>query len=254
MRLALISDTHGFCPEIPSDVDAVIHAGDIAADRGFVGNYTDEIYPWAASVGVPIYATFGNHDFAGQQARIPPGVPENLNFIVDQAHTINGVKFWFSPWSNLFGAWAYMLDEVGLAARYAKIPEDTEVIVSHGPPKNYGDKILWDGRIQNVGSVALAERAAQLPLLRYIITGHIHEAHGEYQMGHVTVLNVSHVDEMYRQRHAPTILELADGNQVTQAVASGDNRGSAAPEDTPNSVTISEAGALKSTLGGEVNG
>jgi Icc-related predicted phosphoesterase len=211
MRLALISDTHGFCPEIPSDVDAVIHAGDISVDRGVTSNYIDEIYPWAARVGVPIYATFGNHDFAGQQACIPPGQPDNLHFLVDRAHTINGVKFWFSPWSNLFGAWAYMLDEAGLAARYAKIPEDTEVIVSHGPPKHYGDKILWDGRIQNVGSVALAARAAQLPLLKYIITGHIHEAHGHYLMGAVRVLNVSHVDEMYRPKHAATIIDLPDG-------------------------------------------
>lgn len=230
MRLALISDTHGFLPEIPSDVDAVIHAGDIGPDRDPINWYRDVLYPWAERVGVPIYATFGNHCFIGQRHAIPDGRPDNLSFIVDQAFTINGVKFWFSPWSNLFGAWAYMVDEAGLAARYAKIPEDTEVIVSHGPPKNYGDKILWDGQLQNVGSVALAERAAQLPLLRYIITGHIHEAHGHYLMGHVRVLNVSHVDEMYRPKHAPMILELADGNQAGTKEHAASTSASAAKE------------------------
>lgn len=211
MRLALTSDTHSYLPEIPSDVDAVIHAGDIGPDRDPINWYRDVLYPWAVRVGVPIFATFGNHCFIGQRHAVPAGRPDNLSFIVDQAHTINGVKFWFSPWSNMFGSWAYMVDEAGLAARYAEIPEDTEVIVSHGPPKHYGDRILWDGVIQNVGSVSLAERAAQLPLLRYIITGHIHEAHGHYLMGAVRVLNVSHVDEMYRPKHAPTIIELQDG-------------------------------------------
>lgn len=230
MRLALISDTHGFCPEIPSDADAVIHAGDIAVDRGVIKNYTDDIYPWAVRVGVPIFATFGNHDFAGQQARIPPGAPENLHFIVDQAHTINGVQFWFSPWSNLFGAWAYMLNEAGLAAKYARIPEDTEVLVSHGPPKGYGDSIYWDGQRQNVGSQALSDRMCALPNLRYVITGHIHEAHGAYDfpVNGVRVLNVSHVDEMYRPKHAATILELADGNQLATE-SSGHNRGNEVP-------------------------
>lgn len=208
MILALISDTHGFLPEIPPYVDAVIHAGDIAVDRGVARNYTEEIYPWAERLGIPIYATFGNHDFAGQQGWVPEGQPDNLHFLVDQEQLISGVKFWFSPWSNLFGNWAFMKTEDGLAERYAQIPEDVEVIVSHGPPKDHGDRIFWDGHYQHVGSVALAERAVQLPNLRYIVTGHIHEARGEYQMGRVKVINASVVDEAYQHVHPPIMLEL----------------------------------------------
>jgi len=195
MRLALLSDTHGFCPEIPPGADAVIHAGDIAWDRRVIENYTDDIYPWAERVAVPIYATFGNHDFLARDGKIPTGQPTNLQFLIDQAQTINGVKFWFSPWSHLFGSWAYMLKEKGLAERYALIPDDTEIIVSHGPPKNFGDEAM-DGK--RVGSVSLVERAMQLPKLKLIITGHIHEARGDYKMGRIRVMNVSYLDEYYR--------------------------------------------------------
>jgi Icc-related predicted phosphoesterase len=222
MKLALISDTHSYLPEIPIDVDAVIHAGDIGPDRDPINWFRDVLYPWAERVDVSIFATFGNHDFIGQRHATPRGCPDNLHFIVDQAHTINGVKFWFSPWSNLFGSWAWMVDEAGLAARYAKIDEDAEVIVSHGPPKYHGDKILWDGKIQNVGSVALAERAAQLPKLKLIITGHIHEAFGDYDMRGVRVLNVSHVNEFYQPTHAPVVIEIADitdADRATKVVA-----------------------------------
>jgi Icc-related predicted phosphoesterase len=207
MRFALISDTHGFCPEIPTGVEAVIHAGDVAADVDVLQNYCNQIYPWAAAAGVPIHATFGNHDFAGEEGTLPGGCPANLRFYIDQAVDINGVKFWFSPWSNYIGPWAFMQDENGLAAKYAQIPDGTEVIVSHGPPKDYGDQITWKGH--HVGSVALAKRCANLKKLRYVITGHIHEAFGEYDMNGVRVLNVSHVDENYQPTNQPVILEIA---------------------------------------------
>lgn len=206
MRLALISDTHGFCPDIPAGVDAVIHAGDVAVDGDVRDNYQKQIYPWAERAGMPIYATFGNHDFDGESGTLPEGCPKNLHFFIDEAVDINGVKFWFSPWSNYIGPWAFMLDERGLAEKYAQIPDDTEVIVSHGPPKDYGDQIVW--KSYHVGSVALATRCASLKKLRCVITGHIHEAFGEYDMNGVRVLNVSHVDVNYQPANTPVVIEI----------------------------------------------
>jgi Icc-related predicted phosphoesterase len=210
MKVALISDTHSMLPpaELFAGADAIIHAGDIGPDRGALPWFQGEFSAWAAKVGLPIYATWGNHDFIGGRHGWD-FLPSNVCVFVDQQVSIFGVKVWFSPWSNLFGSWAWMRDEHGLAKRYAEIPADTQVIVSHGPPKNYGDKILWDGRVQNVGSVSLAERAAALPELGLIVCGHIHEAHGVYQMGAVRVLNVSYVDEFYRPRFNPTIIDLS---------------------------------------------
>lgn len=204
MKLALLSDTHGFTPDLPPGMDAIIHAGDIAVDRGVDRNYADEIYPWAEEAGVPIYATFGNHDLMWP----PTGAPDNLRFAVDESVTIGGIKFWFSPWSNLFGNWNWMRTEEGLAERYALIPDDTEVIVSHGPPKGYGDRIYWDNRYQRVGSQSLLDRIDALPNLKLVVCGHIHEAFGEYQAGNVRVLNVSHVDDQYRPTNPPVEIEL----------------------------------------------
>ena len=63
MRLALISDTHGMLPEDIPDCDAIIHAGDIGPDRNTHQWWDETFRPWAVKAGVPIYATFGNHDF-----------------------------------------------------------------------------------------------------------------------------------------------------------------------------------------------
>lgn len=207
MKIALISDTHGMLPEIPRDVDVVIHAGDIGVDRDPINWFRDTLYPWARKVGKPIYATFGNHDRIGERHAVPAGCPSNLDLLVDCAVGINGVAFWFSPWSPQFFDWAFMADEETLAKKYARIPEDTEVIVTHAPPFGAGDVTTMKLR---TGSTALAERMAQLPRLRLVVCGHIHEAHGDYQLNGVRVLNVSYVDEMYRPKHKPTIVELTE--------------------------------------------
>ena len=211
MNLALISDTHGMLPSIPRDAEAVIHAGDIGVDRDPINWFRDVMYPWARKVRKPIYATFGNHDRIGERHAVPSGQPDNLNLIVDQAFMINMVKFWFSPWSPRFFDWAFMADEETLAKKYALIPEDTNVIVSHTPPFGAGDVTTMKLR---TGSTALAARMMQLPQLELVVCGHIHEAHGEYELNGVRVLNVSHVDEMYRPKHKPTIVEIANGDEL----------------------------------------
>lgn len=92
-----------------------------------------------------------------------------------------------------------MADDDTLAAHYAHIPEDTNVIVSHGPPKGYGDRIYWDGQHQNVGSKALLGAVMTRPGVRYVVCGHIHEAAGFYPLpaSTTTVVNCSQVNEDY---------------------------------------------------------
>jgi Icc-related predicted phosphoesterase len=162
--------------------------------------------------------TWGNHDFIGErlpQEAINELLPDTVRVLVDEAVEIGGTGFWFSPWSNLFGGWAFMETEADLRKRYAKIPEDTEILVSHGPPKGYGDRIYWDNRVQNVGSQSLLDRFVALPACKHLICGHIHEAMGEYHLPRhrddlpKAVWNVSQVNESYKPVYnAVRILEI----------------------------------------------
>jgi len=219
MKAALISDTHGMLPD-PSkfeEADFIIHAGDIGPDR-WKGNravfpwYQEEFAEWArAFYTKPIYLTWGNHDFIGERVQpdtIDEAMPDNVQFLVDKQIEIEGKKVWFSPWSNLFGNWAFMKGENDLKEKYFKeIPDDTQVIVSHGPPYGLGDKIYWDGRDQHVGSrslLAFMDRSTQLEL---VICGHIHEARGLYKDEGIDVRNVSLVDEKYQPIFNPIIID-----------------------------------------------
>lgn len=203
MRVALISDTHGTLPTIPDGVDAVIHAGDIGVDRDPVTWFREVLYPWARNVPCPIYATFGNHDRIGERLMVPDGIPPNLRFEVDALVNVLGVPVWFSPWSLRYGDWAYMARENTLLSKYAKIPETTQVIVSHGPPWGAGDGTATGER---AGSASLAARIALLPDLRLVVTGHIHEARGAYRLNSVPVLNVTILDEWYDHVHPVMVI------------------------------------------------
>jgi len=224
MRVALTSDTHGYTATIPPGIDAVLHAGDIGPDIQAAPWFRDTFYPWAAHVGVPIFATFGNHDFIGQHdhanligefEQLPPGAPSNLRLVVDEQCDVLGVPVWFSPWSGRFFDWAFMADEAELKKKYLRIAADTQVIVTHGPPHGYGD--LTIDRVR-AGSAALTARMSELTALRLVVTGHIHEAFGVYDAGGVLVYNVSMVDFGYHPAHEPIVIDWPPRGQPTKAI------------------------------------
>lgn len=237
MKVALLSDTHGYLPRITgvntprhigdSYVDAVLHAGDIGVDRDPINWFRDKFYPWAKDIGVPIYATFGNHDRIGERLTLPTGRPDNLHFVVDELVPIFDVMTWFSPWSLRYGDWAFMANDATLKMKYARIPTNaTQVIVSHGPPFGCGDLARrtmmdeeWDRTSgERTGSVSLLDRIHQLPNLKLVVTGHIHESRGEHKLFRddgdhseirtpVRVINASHVNEFYEPVHPVIIID-----------------------------------------------
>lgn len=198
--------------ETLAGANLVLHAGDIGIDRGAGAWMLTEFVAWAKAVTIPIYATWGNHDFIGE--RLPRAtwelLPPNVHIHVDELVTIDGVgHVWFSPWSNLFGNWAFMRTEEGLAERYAQIPDSTNIIVSHGPPKGILDENV--GGI-SCGSSALLLRMAELPDLQMVVCGHIHEARGTVDWcftadhGIIEIHNVCLVNEFYQPVHDPVII------------------------------------------------
>ena len=83
----------------------------------------------------------GNHYWAFVQA------PEEARallggevvYLQDSAATIEGVRFWGSPWQPEYNDWAWNLPRgSALAARWALIPDGVDVLVTHSPPAGIG--------------------------------------------------------------------------------------------------------------------
>ncbi len=100
-----------------------------------------------------------------------------------------------------------------LRERYAKIPDDTEILVTHGPPANILDVSgfprtyrEWDPinlkeRLVNekvhAGSTALAKRIQELPKLKLNVFGHIHNGRGTLWQNDVCYVNAACLGENY---------------------------------------------------------
>lgn len=216
MRIATTADLHGYLPEVP-ECDVLVIAGDVTPttdhDVEFQARWLDTRFrAWLeAAPARHVVGIAGNHDFVFD--RSPELVPGDLpwTYLQDGAATIEGVRFWGSPWTPWFFDWAFNAPKGGggepfLAERYASVPAGTDVLVIHGPPAGYGD---LTSRGQSVGS------RAQLELIRRIapalcVYGHIHEGRGTWQLETTQLVNASAVDLQYRLHDEPIVVRHVD--------------------------------------------
>ena len=203
-RIVCTADLHEHLPEIPS-CDLLLIAGDIsyafkgdlAAKHAFLeGPFADWLERAPAS---EIVLVAGNHD----QSIEAWGVPEGLrcHYLEDAGIELCGLKLWGSPWQPWFYDWAYNAPREGgerfLAAKYAPIPDDTDVLVCHGPPRGYGDRATSAPDSPQVGSTALLDAIERIRP-RLLVCGHIHPGYGSYRHGATEIVNAAYVDNHYQ--------------------------------------------------------
>jgi Icc-related predicted phosphoesterase len=131
------------------------------------------------------------------------------------------LKIWGSPWTLKFPgqnphAMAFTCDtEEELVEKWAMIPEDTDILITHSPPIGVLDRTV-DNRF--VGSVSLSAQLGFLSNLKLHVFGHIHEAYGKIDppaclpnyfdvCKHYSV-NASHVNERYQPVNKPIRVRL----------------------------------------------
>ena len=121
------------------------------------------------------------------------------------------MSVWATPWSDPFMRWAFMKRPSDLERVYAAIPDGTDILVSHQPPLDHGDRTfnLDSGRVEHVGSRELLD-AIERVRPKVVICGHVHEGFGRYEHQGIPIYNVSVVDEQYRLVNAPTVIDLPD--------------------------------------------
>lgn len=207
MKIVCTSDTHGHLPLDIPECDLFIHAGDFTPvvdhSRQRQKNWFREDFYWwthdirkVAKNGIFIA---GNHDFV---ARTDEKMMHQSKFTyLNNNYTeIGNQKIWGSPYSTPFGDWAFMRDEEGLYKIWQTIPDDTTIVIVHGPPYGYGDRCRHYEGDPHQGSKTLWHRLTELPELQLVVCGHIHEDSGVFTTPYCPVANVSYVDLSYKPR------------------------------------------------------
>ena len=194
MKILHISDTHGFHSRFPDekfkDIDVVIHSGDCSNYKDAYRNAIEvaDFIEWYKDVPVKykIYIA-GNHDTSIERKRITKEDFEanGIIYLENSFVNINGVKFYGTPITPTFGEWAFMKARDKTHQVWEAIPEDTGVLIVHGPPKGIRDLSFdRDGKLEFCGDNALMKRCISLQnTLKFVCFGHIHNMDGVYNQG-----------------------------------------------------------------------
>lgn len=194
MKIWHISDPHTYHwlleeKDIPN-VDVVVCSGDVSIEGtpGINDNDVLNFIEWFKTY-IPIkHKIFvaGNHDMSIEARRITPGnfAEKGIIYLENQATIIDGVKFWGSPVTPTYGNWGFMRKRGKLAPLWDTIPEDTDVLITHGPPQSILDLTLNKQReLEQVGCKELYNRIMELPNLKANLFGHVHNCKGVHNQG-----------------------------------------------------------------------
>ena len=189
MLLTLLSDTHGLHRELSQAVgsgDLIIHAGDIT-EYG-TAEELEDFTDWFS--GLPFKTKVfiaGNHDLvleegaglAHRRAKLPPGT----HYLENETLTLGGLKIWGSPCSPYFMGMAFNKrrgEEIRQV--WQKIPQDTDILVTHTPP--FG---VLDG---GLGCEELSDRLLKVKPKMHVF-GHVHGEYGLQESGKTKFINAA---------------------------------------------------------------
>ena len=215
MIIDCISDLHGSYPALDGG-DLLIVAGDLTARDTESEN--DNFWRWLCYQPYKkMVVIAGNHDnFMKNNPNALQDDGKTLEYLCDSGTEFDGLKIWGSPWTRYFEGMnpdccAFTLKtEEELAQKFALIPADIDILVTHSPPAGILDKTE---RKYRVGSKALRCELLRIKP-RLHVFGHIHEAHGQDREewgnkdGSTTYVNAAHMNQDYKPVNKPIRIEL----------------------------------------------
>lgn len=187
MKIWTISDTHMYHQklEIPK-VDMVIHAGDATNALNPHMNNVEyhKFLQWFSALPIKYKVlNFGNHDTC-----IEHGMMNFQNYdiipLLHQAVEIEGIKIFCSPYTPRFGDWAFMHKRNQMQTIWATLPDEIDILVTHGPPKGFLDltRDFQTNTLVQVGCKSLLNAVNKIKPKLHIF-GHIHDEKNIYNFG-----------------------------------------------------------------------
>jgi Icc-related predicted phosphoesterase len=203
--ITFISDTHTKHYEANLDLPGgpiIVHCGDISS-RGRDWEIR-EFFDWFGSLPYTHKIMIaGNHDFGFERG--PIEIPEGIHYLQDSSVIIEGIRFYGSPWQPWFFNWAFNLPREGeeLKEKWSAIPKDTDILITHGPPKGILDRVIRGA--EHVGCELLRDRIFEIRP-KIVSFGHIHEAYGQEEIDGIKFVNASLLDHRYDYTNKPIII------------------------------------------------
>eukprot|EP00804_Cyclotella_cryptica_P013492 CCRYP_017215-RA/>CCRYP_017215-RA protein AED:0.00 eAED:0.00 QI:343/1/1/1/1/1/2/524/371 len=240
-RIVCISDTHSYHRSIPIPTcDILIHGGDFTnyGEPHMVKDVSDYFSELLrnGTVKKAIVCIAGNHELTFQPDHYErvwrrfqrPKQSEkydteaarkaltNCVYLEDEAATIGSIQFYGSPWQPEFYHWAFNVPRIDIESKWEKIPTNTDVLITHGPPLGRGDVTSGNNR---TGCISLMKEVQCRVKPRLHVFGHIHESYGVTHDGTTMYVNASSVSQNYTQQNPSIVIDLpVDQNSPARLV------------------------------------
>jgi len=201
MKIVCISDVHTYVDRLEiEECDMLLCAGDISY-RGKLDEvkaFLDwfEIQPAKHKVFIA-----GNHDFLFENdpevARALLKSYPDVIYLENSSVEIEGIKIWGSPWTPWFHSWAFNAYPEKIRSVWSQIPDDTDILITHGPPKGVFDLTEYEG--ENVGCPWLLKNVERIKPKLHVF-GHIHEGYGQRSMNGTHYVNAANCTISYGRK------------------------------------------------------
>lgn len=211
MRIVGLSDTHKQHKEVHvPDGDVIVFAGDMCGGGG--EKSARRFVEWFSNLSHSHkIVVAGNHDRClDNSARVMVKdyfYEKGLIYLEHEPYEIEGIKFFGSPYTPIFGHWSFTLKRgEELARQWRQIPDDTNVLITHGPVYGIRDQSGFSS--EHCGCRDLGDRVSELSELKLHIFGHIHDGYGVSHINGKTFANVCICNEEYEPVNKPIIFDL----------------------------------------------
>ena len=202
MKILHLSDTHGQHKNLRSlpEADVIVHSGDFT----FAGSEEEayDFMDWFCNLPYKhkIFIA-GNHDMCMYGADHIDGLSRNVHYLYNNSVVIDGIKFYGIP--------MFMEDcmDGNLDVFINNIPDDTDVLITHMPPKGTCDLANYGKGPEHRGNATLAELLKKLHPTCHLF-GHEHDAYGKTIKENVIYSNACVVDSRYNLINNPTIINI----------------------------------------------
>jgi Icc-related predicted phosphoesterase len=216
LKIVCISDVHNkYQKLVIPECDILISAGDYS----FTGTPTEvnQFHAWfSLQPGKHKISVQGNHELGVEKdfqlsKQLAQHECPGVHFIDEGLVEIEGLKIWCSAITPEFCDWAWNRNQFDIIRHWKMIPDDINILVTHGPPYGILDQTTYangDIRPGFLGCPRLLERIKELKDLDLHFFGHIHHPGG--QQKHLfgkSFYNAAVCDEMYCPTNPITIVD-----------------------------------------------
>lgn len=168
----------------------------------------------------------GNHEllFQREPDRARALVAEGIIYLQDSSVVVEGIRIYGSPWIPDYARTAFNLPvrSERLRDTWAKIPDDTDILITHGPPEGILDVVPKGNK--HVGCPHLRDRV-KVVKPRIHAFGHVHHSYGTVWLDGVLYINAASNTEKYEATNQAIVVNWLP----VEAVAPSSEPDAAAP-------------------------